>query len=62
MMYPDNRGDGADTDGDGNVVRFHDLPEAYRGNVNVTEAPYNRKLGGTNQTMQVASSARCTTA
>ena len=36
-----------DTDGDGNVVRFHDLPEAYRGNVNVTEAPYNRKLGGT---------------
>ncbi|MEY4763426.1 MAG: hypothetical protein RI907_99 [Pseudomonadota bacterium] len=36
-----------DTDADGNVVRFHDLPAQYRGNVNVTEAPYNRQRGGT---------------
>jgi cytochrome c peroxidase len=36
-----------DVDANGAVVRFHDLPEAYRGNVNQTEAPYNRGLGGT---------------
>ena len=41
--------DGAtpDVDAEGNVVKFHDLPEAYRGNVNQTEAPYNRPKGGT---------------
>ncbi|HEX5354707.1 MAG TPA: cytochrome c peroxidase [Aquabacterium sp.] len=26
-------------------VKFNDLPEAYRGNVNVTEGPYNRQPG-----------------
>jgi cytochrome c peroxidase len=36
-----------DVDANGAVVRFHDLPEAYRVNVNQTEAPYNRGLGGT---------------
>ncbi len=35
-----------DVDANGDVVRFHDLPEAYRGNVNVSEAPYNRGVGG----------------
>lgn len=27
-------------------VKFNDLPEAYRGNVNTTEGPYNRQPGG----------------
>lgn len=27
-------------------VKFNDLPEAYLGNVNTSEAPYNRLLGG----------------
>jgi cytochrome c peroxidase len=30
---------------DGSVDRFNDLPLAYRGNVNTSEAPYNRQLG-----------------
>jgi cytochrome c peroxidase len=30
---------------DGTTNKFDDLPEKYRGNVNVTEAPYNRALG-----------------
>lgn len=30
---------------DGTVDKFDDLPEAYRRNVNVTEAPYNRQPG-----------------
>jgi cytochrome c peroxidase len=32
---------------DGSVNRYNDLPSAYKTNVNVTEAPYNRALGGT---------------
>jgi cytochrome c peroxidase len=35
-----------DVDANGVVMRFHDLPEAYRGNVNVSEAPYNRGVNG----------------
>jgi len=35
-----------DVDANGVVVRFHDLPEAYRANVNVSEAPYNRGVNG----------------
>jgi len=31
---------------DGSVDRFNDLPEPYKANVNTTEAPYNRQLGG----------------
>ena len=30
---------------DGTVNKFDDLPAAYKGNVNVTEVPYNRKPG-----------------
>lgn len=30
---------------DGSVDRFDDLPDAYKANVNVTEAPYNRRPG-----------------
>lgn len=30
---------------DGSVDKFDDLPPAYRGNVNTTEAPYNRRAG-----------------
>ncbi len=30
---------------DGRVDKFNDLPEQYRGNVNVSEVPYNRKPG-----------------
>ncbi|MBI1752616.1 MAG: c-type cytochrome [Acidobacteria bacterium] len=30
---------------DGSVNKFNDLPAAYHANVNVTEAPYNRKPG-----------------
>lgn len=30
---------------DGSVRKFDDLPAAYTGNVNTTEAPYNRRLG-----------------
>ena len=30
---------------DGSVNKFDDLPPKYRGNVNTTEAPYNRKPG-----------------
>lgn len=30
---------------DGSVRKFNDLPRAYVGNVNITEAPYNRKPG-----------------
>ena len=30
---------------DGTVMKFNDLPEAYKANVNVTEAPYNRTRG-----------------
>ncbi|WP_374245516.1 cytochrome-c peroxidase [Zoogloea sp.] len=33
------------TDSNGVVRKFNDLPPAYRANVNVTEAPYNRKPG-----------------
>jgi cytochrome c peroxidase len=33
------------TDALGNLTPYNDLPEALRGNVNVTEAPYNRKRG-----------------
>ncbi len=33
------------TESNGQVVSFNDLPEAYRGNVNRTEAPYNRAVG-----------------
>ncbi len=32
-------------DAAGSVRKFDDLPAAYRGNVNTTEAPYNRKPG-----------------
>lgn len=32
---------------DGIVEKFDDLPPEYRGNVNVTEAPYNRTEGAT---------------
>ncbi|BDU77941.1 cytochrome-c peroxidase [Mesoterricola sediminis] len=32
-------------DADGNVVKFDDLPPAFRRNVNVTEAPYDRTPG-----------------
>jgi cytochrome c peroxidase len=35
-----------DVDADGVVSKYNDLPEAFRGNVNQTEAPYNRPLGG----------------
>ena len=31
----------------GSVLKFNDLPPEYRGNVNTTEAPYNRLLGMT---------------
>jgi cytochrome c peroxidase len=31
--------------GDGSVQKFDDLPPAYRGNVNTTEGPYNRRPG-----------------
>lgn len=30
---------------DGSVLKFNDLPPAYRANVNTTEAPYNRQPG-----------------
>jgi len=33
-------------DGSGTVVKFDDLPPEYRVNVNTTEVPYNRRLGG----------------
>ncbi|MCK6395420.1 cytochrome c peroxidase [Zoogloea sp.] len=33
------------TDANGVVLKFNDLPLAYHANVNVTEAPYNRKPG-----------------
>ncbi len=32
-------------DADGNVDKFDDLPPQYRRNVNITEAPYNRRPG-----------------
>jgi len=32
-------------DGNGDVVKFNDLPPQYRANVNITEAPYNRQPG-----------------
>ena len=32
-------------DAAGRVLKFDDLPAAYRGNVNITEAPYNRLPG-----------------
>lgn len=35
-----------DRDADGQVNRFQDLPVMYRGNVNTSEAPYNRQPGG----------------
>ena len=31
---------------DGSVDKFNDLPDRYKANVNITEAPYNRQLGG----------------
>jgi cytochrome c peroxidase len=31
---------------DGSIDKFNDLPERYKANVNTTEAPYNRQLGG----------------
>jgi cytochrome c peroxidase len=30
---------------DGTILKFNDLPAAFRGNVNTTEAPYNRQPG-----------------
>ena len=33
------------TDASGQVVKFDDLPPAYRGNVNTSEVPYNRRPG-----------------
>jgi cytochrome c peroxidase len=30
---------------DGTVNKFDDLPAAYKGNVNTSEAPYNRNAG-----------------
>ncbi len=30
---------------DGSVLKFNDLPAAYRANVNITEGPYNRRPG-----------------
>lgn len=30
---------------DGTILKFNDMPAQYRGNVNVTEGPYNRKPG-----------------
>ncbi len=32
-------------DANGKTLKFDDLPEKYRGNVNVKEVPYDRKLG-----------------
>jgi cytochrome c peroxidase len=32
---------------DGSIDKFDDLPEAYKANVNTTEAPYDRQAGGT---------------
>jgi cytochrome c peroxidase len=32
-------------DGNGGYVKYNDLPEQYRGNVNTAEPPYNRKPG-----------------
>ncbi|MDB6061689.1 MAG: c-type cytochrome [Verrucomicrobiaceae bacterium] len=32
-------------DGSGGADKFNDLPPEYRGNVNITEVPYNRKIG-----------------
>jgi len=34
-------------DPQGNLVVYNDLPSLLRGNVNVTEAPYNRTRGQT---------------
>lgn len=34
-----------DLDGNGEVNKYNDLPQAYRAGVNTTEAPYNRRLG-----------------
>lgn len=39
-------GGSVDYASDGSVNKYNDMPEAYRKNVNVTEAPYNRTLGG----------------
>jgi cytochrome c peroxidase len=39
-----NPGDWYPTVG-GAVEKFNDLPAAYRGNVNTSEAPYNRRPG-----------------
>lgn len=33
-------------DASGKAIKFNDLPPALRGNVNTTEVPYNRPLGG----------------
>lgn len=33
-------------DANGRAIKFNDLPPALRGNVNTTEVPYNRPLGG----------------
>ncbi|HSB24900.1 MAG TPA: cytochrome c peroxidase, partial [Burkholderiaceae bacterium] len=30
---------------DGSIDKFNDLPDAFKANVNTTEAPYNRRLG-----------------
>lgn len=32
---------------DGSIDKFDDLPKAYKANVNTTEAPYDRRAGGT---------------
>jgi cytochrome c peroxidase len=32
-------------DGHGLIIKFNDLPQVYQLNVNVTEVPYNRKVG-----------------
>lgn len=34
-----------DLDGQGDVNKYNDLPQAYRAGVNTSEAPYNRRLG-----------------
>jgi cytochrome c peroxidase len=42
------RADGSvDLAADGSVNKFNDLAAAHKVNVNVSEAPYNRSLGGT---------------
>lgn len=40
-----NASGAVELDGNGDVIKYNDLPLAYRAGVNTTEAPYNRRLG-----------------